>query len=264
MEYRIRALTEYSYRYYELYPLFPVSGKKEMQMDSVLDYCRQLEEELLELCRRNPEKESYLKLHVSLMQATAQYCIPQGYYREGAACIEKALKSNVLAGDDPREKIRCLRFLIYQQINLWEMERTEEYLEESLILAEKNGLQEDHAITCRLYGLYLSMKGRFGESMEFLKKSLEFFMNAPLKSRIYALNIAACYNYMERSCESRSILRRPMRITKRQWLPVTAITVPVMPRFIPIWRVLIWPWGRQGRVQRHFTGQTACMRSPLR
>lgn len=196
LEYRIRALTEYSYRYYELYPLFPVSGKKEMQMDSVLDYCRQLEEELLELCRRNPEKESYLKLHVSLMQATAQYCIPQGYYREGAACIEKALKSNVLAGDDPREKIRCLRFLIYQQINLWEMERTEEYLEESLILAEKNGLQEDHAITCRLYGLYLSMKGRFGESMEFLKKSLEFFMNAPLKSRIYALNIAACYNYM--------------------------------------------------------------------
>ena len=122
------------------------------------------------------KKESYLKLHVSLMQATAQYCIPQGYYREGAQCIEKALKSNVLTGDDPKEKIRCLRFLIYQQINLWEMEHTEEYLEESLLLSEKNGLSEDYAITCRLYGLYLTMKGRFEQGMEYLKKSLEFFM----------------------------------------------------------------------------------------
>ena len=92
------------------------------------------------------------------MQATAQYCIPQGYYEEGAQYIEKALKSNVLAGDDPAEKIRCLRFLIYQQTNLWKVEHTEEYLEESLVLAKKNGLQEDYAITCRLYGLYLSMK----------------------------------------------------------------------------------------------------------
>lgn len=196
LEYRIRALTEYSYRYYELYPLFPAGGKKEVQMDSVLDYCRQLEEELLELSQRNPQKESYLKLHVSLMQATAQYCIPQGYYEEGAQYIEKALKSNVLAGDDPAEKIRCLRFLIYQQTNLWKVEHTEEYLEESLLLAKKNGLQEDYAITCRLYGLYLSMKGRFEEGMEYLVKSLKFFKNAPLKSRIYALNIAACYNYM--------------------------------------------------------------------
>ena len=76
------------------------------------------------------------------------------------------------------------------------MEHTEEYLEESLLLSEKNGLSEDYAITCRLYGLYLTMKGRFEQGMEYLKKSLEFFMNAPLKSRIYALNIAACNNYM--------------------------------------------------------------------
>ena len=114
-----------------------------MQMDSVLDYCRQLEEELLELSQRNPQKESYLKLHVSLMQATAQYCIPQGYYEEGAQYIEKALKSNVLAGDDPAEKIRCLRFLIYQQTNLWKVEHTEEYLEESLVLTTQKGQQEE-------------------------------------------------------------------------------------------------------------------------
>ena len=28
LEYRIKALTEYSYRYYELYPLFPAAGKR--------------------------------------------------------------------------------------------------------------------------------------------------------------------------------------------------------------------------------------------
>ena len=49
------------------------------------------------------------------------------------------------------------------------MEHTEEYLEESLLLSEKNGLSEDYAITCRLYGLYLTMKGRFEQGMEYLK-----------------------------------------------------------------------------------------------
>ena len=29
LEHRIKALTEYSYRYYELYPLFPAAGEKE-------------------------------------------------------------------------------------------------------------------------------------------------------------------------------------------------------------------------------------------
>lgn len=196
LEYKIRALTEYAYRYYELYPLFPAAESEELHGDSVVEYCRQLEGELMELCQRKPEEKSYLKLHVSLMQASAQYCIPQGFYGEGEACIKKALKSNALAGDDAEEKIRCCRFLIYQQINLWDTDKTEGYLRESLELAQANGLKEDYAITCRLYGLYLSMKGKFKESMEYLEQALGFFLEAPLKSRIYALNIAACYNYM--------------------------------------------------------------------
>lgn len=196
LEYKIHSLTEYAYRCYELYPLYSASCQEEVQTDSVLLYCRELEEELMELCQREPENAFYLKLHVSLMEAAAQYCIPQGYYREGEECIIKALKSNALAGDESGEKVKCYRFLIYQQLNLWQVEKTEEYLRESLDLSEKNDLKEDYAITCRLYGLYLTMKGDFAKGKTYLEKSLEFFTEAPLKSKIYALNIAACYNYM--------------------------------------------------------------------
>src|SRR5699024_12823046 len=42
----------------------------------------------------------------------------------------------------------------------------------------------------------LPISGDFAKSMEYLRKSLAYFEGAPLKSRIYALNISACYNYM--------------------------------------------------------------------
>ena len=40
------------------------------------------------------------------------------------------------------------------------------------------------------------MIGEFERGTDYLQKSLGFFLNAPIKSRVYALNISACYNYM--------------------------------------------------------------------
>ena len=104
--------------------------------------------------------------------------------------LEKALKSIGCIGEDAKEKIHCLRFLIYYRLNIWETENLEALLEESLKLAQKQGYQEEYAITCRLYGIYYGMIGKFEEAEEKLEEALEYYKRVPLKERIYASNIS--------------------------------------------------------------------------
>lgn len=197
LEYKILALQNYAYKSYEHYPVAPLmSGIKQEREESVLEYCDQLEEELKDIYEESGQQEKYIRFHVILMETQAQYCIPQGYYRRGIECIEKALKSIGCIGEDAKEKIHCLRFLIYYRLNIWETENLEELLEESLKLAQKQGYQEEYAITCRLYGIYYGMIGKFKEAEEKLEEALEYFKRVPLKERIYASNISGCYNYI--------------------------------------------------------------------
>lgn len=197
LEYKILALQNYAYKSYEHYPVAPLmSGIKQEKEESVLEYCDRLEEELKDIYEESGQQEKYIRFHAILMETQAQYCIPQGYYRRGIECIEKALKSIGCIGEDAKEKIHCLRFLIYYRLNIWETENLEELLEESLKLAQKQGYQEEYAITCRLYGIYYGMIGKFEEAEEKLEEALEYFKRVPLKERIYASNISGCYNYI--------------------------------------------------------------------
>ena len=197
LEYRIFSASEYVRKFYELYPVFSSSCDKGAFQDTfLLEQCREMEEELLELEQKEGAGEELDKLYIRLMLTKAQYCIPKGYYEEGTACAEKALKTNASSEEDPLIKIQCLRLLIHYQLNVWELDKTGEYLEESLNAAKKGRYKEEYAVTCRLYGLYYSMTGEFERGMEYLKKSLAYFEGVPLKSRIYAANISACYIYM--------------------------------------------------------------------
>lgn len=87
-----------------------MSGIKQEKEESVLEYCDRLEEELKDIYEESGQQEKYIRFHAILMETQAQYCIPQGYYRRGIECIEKALKSIGCIGEDAKEKIHCLRF----------------------------------------------------------------------------------------------------------------------------------------------------------
>lgn len=197
LEYMIKSMAEYAGKYYELYPVFSSSCRKEdFQSFSLIRQCTKIEDELCELYQKDQNNIVYARLYILLQLTKAQYFIPQGYYEKGLDSVRKASITNEMFERDSLTKIRCMRFIIYYQLNIWKLEDTEKYLKESLYEARKEGFEQEYAITCRLYGLYYSMTGEFDKSMDFLRKSLEFFLNIPIKSRIYALNISACYNYM--------------------------------------------------------------------
>ena len=106
LEYKILALQNYAYKSYEHYPVAPLmSGIKQEKEESVLEYCDRLEEELKDIYEESGQQEKYIRFHAILMETQAQYCIPQGYYRRGIECIEKALKSIGCIGEDAKEKI---------------------------------------------------------------------------------------------------------------------------------------------------------------
>lgn len=216
LTYKILSLGEYSRKFYELYPIYSNSyDRDDFQNTLILEYCNTLEQELLELYQKGIEKEGLTELYIMLLQIKAQYCIPQGYYEKGIECAKKALMLNSAYENSGLTKIRCLRFLIYHQVNVWELSKTEEHLQESLLTAKEGQYEEEYAITCRLYGLYCSMTGDFAKSMEYLQKALTFFESQPLKFRTYALNISACYNYMGEDMRKQQMFEEAIKYYKK-------------------------------------------------
>lgn len=197
LKYKIYSMAEYSGKFYELYPIHTSSWNKgAFSNESILEECQKLEQEVLELHQQEPENKEYVRLYILLLQTEAQYCIPQGYYEKGVECVEKALLTNDAYEKNRLITCQCLRFLIYHQLNVWELKDTPKYMKKALQAAKEGGYREEQAVIERLCGLYLSMIGEFSKSMEYLEYSLDYFQSQPLKSRIYALNISACYNYM--------------------------------------------------------------------
>ena len=197
LKYKIYSLAEYSGKFYELYPVHTSSWNKGAFSDeSILEECQKLEQEVLDFHQQEPENKEYVKLYILLLQTEAQYCIPQGYYERGVACVEKALLTNDAYEKNKLVTCQCLRFLIYHQLNVWKLKDTPQYIEKALQAAKEGGYRQEQAVIERLCGLYLSMAGEFSKSMEYLERSLDYFQSQPLKSRVYALNISACYNYM--------------------------------------------------------------------
>lgn len=197
LKYKIYSLAEYSGKFYELYPVHTSSWNKGAFSDeNILEECQKLEQEVLELHQQEPENKEYVRLYILLLQTEAQYCIPQGYYERGVECVEKALLTNDAYEKNRLVTCQCLRFLIYHQLNVWELKDTPRCMKMALQVAREGEYRQEQAVIERLCGLYLSMIGEFSKSMEYLEKSLNYFQSQPLKSRIYALNISACYNYM--------------------------------------------------------------------
>lgn len=197
LKYRILALVEYAARNYELYPLQVTPRRTDgSRIPSFTDYCDILEDRLLSLPENEAAAIHFSRLYALVLRTKAQYCIAQGEYHKGLASQKKALMINAQTDQDPLMRIRCLRLVNFYRLNIWNTGDLERSLTECLKLGKEGGYEEDYAIDCRLYGLFQAMEGNYAASLRYLKRSLRIFAKYPLRSRVYTLNIAGCYNYM--------------------------------------------------------------------
>lgn len=231
LKYRILTIEENVKRYYELYPMqFTVHGKLGEDIPSFPRYCDQLEDELLSFSEEEAAKVDVPDLYLSLLCAKAQFCIAQGDYEQGLDSQKKAMLVNEQTKNDPLCLIRCLRLQNFYSLNIWKLDDLDAAFSKCLMLERTHHFEEEYAIDCRLYGLFFSMLGDYENSMRYLDEAVRCFLKFPLKSRIYTLNIAACYNYMGENLRKQkdftgavALYQKAIRLCDTNHCPVNAV-----------------------------------------
>lgn len=197
LKYRILELEEFSSYNFELYPilnsLVDTPSQDSCKMAAAFE---ELKMQLYQLCHRYPTAIDYSESEARLLYLAGKYYIAQGYYEEGVPAIRQVLSRNDYAREHPDFYIQCLRQLTFYGIQIWDTELMEQSISQCMDLEQTHGLEIDLAIENRLYGLLLSMKGSYTDAEIYLKKSIDSFRQSPLKAQSFALNIAACRNYL--------------------------------------------------------------------
>ncbi len=197
LQYQVMKLEAYSNFNFDLYPILAANVDTSWNQNSKLaDTFESLTTQLYQLSHIQSDSVDYSEIEARLLHMSGKYYISQGNYAKGVAAIDRALHSNDYVEAHPHLRIHCLRQMTFYGIQIWDTDIMEKHIMEGTQLALENNLSAEYAIECRLYGLLCSMKGEYEKAAEYLKKSIELFKSSPLKAQSYAMNIAACYNYL--------------------------------------------------------------------
>ncbi len=197
LQYQVMELEAYSNFNFDLYPILGVNVDTSWNKNSRLtDTFESLTAQLYHLSHIQPDAVDYSEIEARLLHMSGKYYISQGDYSKGVAAINRALTSNDYVETHSHLRIQCLRQMTFYGIQIWDTKIMETYIMEGTQLALENNLSTDYAIECRLYGLLCSMKGKYEQAVDYLKKSIDLFRSSPLKAQSYVMNIAACYNYL--------------------------------------------------------------------
>lgn len=197
LQYKILSLADYSRFNYELYPILQPQKDSDLEAPKQLTtYFDQLTAELIRLYNYQPTAIDFSELESRLYLVVGKYYISQGEYKKGIEAIHRGLAQSRYLEEHPEIHISYLRQLTFYGIQTWNTELMRENIEKSMGIASAHRLNTEYATECRLYGLYLSMCGRYEEAREKLQQAISLFQTSPLEGQSYALNVAACYNYL--------------------------------------------------------------------
>lgn len=197
LQYKILGLSDYSRFHYELYPVLQPQKDSALKAPKQLTkYFDELTSELVRLYNYQPNILDFDEMETCLYLIIGKYCISQGQYQKGLDAVYRCLTHTKYLQQHPQTHILCLRQLTFYGIQVWNTELMRENIEKSMEIEKENHLATDYAIESRLYGLYLTMCGRYEESREQLNQAITRFESASLDSQNYVLNLAACYNYL--------------------------------------------------------------------
>ncbi len=199
LRYRLKNLNFYLDYCHELFPeVIDFSGKPEKSFTvsnaQLFKYFREIENLLSHLDVGSDDKEA-LADRMTFLHMKGRHLIRQGDYEEGVRLIrELAWLADKLQDKDYTIKA-CLQ-LIYYCIQTHRTEEMKEYLSAAARVNGDDQSSETTGILLRLTGLYYLMSGELAKAEDFFCQSIRYFGGDKKTRDKYALNIAACYNYL--------------------------------------------------------------------
>ncbi len=199
LKYRIKSLNIYLNFSHELFPVIYYSDKSYDKLyfndSETIKSLKEIEYLLEKLKNEEGNSIEVLKLEVSVLHIRGRYLIRKGEYEEGIKNIGDMI--------DKANEIECTDYAIegYKQMIYYciQTNRTEDmikYINYGLDLAVKYNFYEEVGIVLRLKALYKKMVGEYEEAQTLMQESINTLSGTKHTSDKYALNIAACYNYM--------------------------------------------------------------------
>ncbi len=232
LKYRILELEEFSAFNFELYPiltpLMDASAQASARMAATFE---ELRGQLYQLCHQAPDAIDYSESEARLLYLAGKYYISQGDYEKGLAAIRQVISRNEYVGKHPDFLILCYRQLTFYGIQVWDTVLMEQGIEKCMELERARELTIDLTIENRLYGLLLAMRGEYRQSGQYLERAVEGFKQSPLKAQSFALNIAACYNYLGELYRKQQQFPRAITYYKKAIATCTRRNCPASPTF---------------------------------
>ncbi|SDL10929.1 AAA family ATPase [Natronincola ferrireducens] len=158
-------------------------------------YLQDIEKQLDEFKKHYTVSEEIRQLQMEFLHVKGRYCIREGEYDKGVACIQEMIKES-LNIEKYDYTLKGYRQMINYCIQTHNIEEMTHYVEVGLKLAHRHNHQKEIGVLLRLKGLNKIMAGKYTEAEEFLKQSIKIFNEISKYESKYLLNIAAAYNYI--------------------------------------------------------------------
>lgn len=204
LEYRVKALSLYGARCYELFP--QLSEDREPPSygeEGMLSYFASLEKELERLkgLPSGREREALEHTEKRLLYAKSRYCIRCGLYEEGLLRLDRLCRlcEGMTAAEDREFLAKAHLQYIFYAVQTYDRAVMLDHLDKGSALVEGRE-SPDAASLLRLRGLYALMLGNNDEARAWEERSIEMFsrleQDAPGR---YSVTIAGAYNYIAES-----------------------------------------------------------------
>ena len=199
IKYRIKSLNVYLNFSHELFPIIYNSNKcydKLYFSDSkTAKNLTEVENLLSKLKDEEGDLVEVLRLEVCILHIKGRYLIRKGEYDEGIKNIQDMIdKANEIKYTD--YAIEGYKQMVYYCIQTNKTDKMIIYINCGLHLAKECNCQKEIGILLRLKALYKKMIGKYEDAEALIQESIDTLSSTKNVSDQYALNIAACYNYM--------------------------------------------------------------------
>ena len=197
-QYKIAYLKEYYTIVNENFPVLHWEmeyGDDNQELSFHADEILRLAEEVI---RFEGDSHQLQEMKMEMYYVKGRFDIAIGEYETGLANI-KASESLAETLNDNKARLNNYKQMIFYGIQIENLPLVKKYVEEGMKLIDETDTDEK-GIFMRLKGWYLLHEGRYEEARSLLTQAREFFENRDGGRGQYAMNIAACYNYIGDVC----------------------------------------------------------------